>query len=167
MRYTQAPGVHVGYMRQLYTNKYRGTESAVPIPCNPADPHFGPLVFCIVRPLEDQTPTEALAFCVWGICFVLFWGPLGLVAAQCAVCEGAAWVAVCGDCLAVPPARPCARLSVWGCRLALRVVGPAVSAQILGGRAGRSDLRPTPPFQCLFLRRAMKSQKACNGLILN
>ena len=49
MRYTQAPGVHVGYMRQPYTNKYRDTESAVPIPCNPADPHFGPLVFCIVR----------------------------------------------------------------------------------------------------------------------
>ena len=85
-------------------------------------------------PLEDQTPTEALAFCVWGICFVLFWGPLGLVAAQCAVCEGAAWVAVCGDCLAVPPARPCARLSVWGCRLALRcVVGLADAPRISGG----------------------------------
>ena len=26
------------------------------------------------------------------VCFVLFWGPLGLVAAQRAACEGAAWV---------------------------------------------------------------------------
>ena len=48
-----------------------------------------------------------------------------------------------GDCLAVPPARPCARLSVWGCRLALRrVVGPADAPQIGGRRPGRSDLRP-------------------------
>ena len=102
---------------------------------------------------------DRLRFCYWridpkrrllaefGCLFVLFcfgalWGLRSRSLQRVgALRGGCAWA-----CLAVPPARHCARQSVRGCRPALRrVVGPAGAAPSLGGTG--PVFRPETPMQ--------------------